>query len=268
MSLPLSGRTVLVTRSREQTSSLASELARLGAEPILIPTIAIAPPSSSAALEYAARTASGFDWIIFTSANAVTAFAAAAHILEDGRILPPIASIGPSTTAALVAAGLLTAGAHPFTPPRAVAESLAAMLVPRVQTLLAQQGSARILLLRAEQAPDLLPDTLRQHGAEVTVAPAYRTILPETSLPKLQALFSDPGRWPHAITFTSSSTARNLASLLEAADLHLPPGIPRVSIGPVTSQTLRELTLPPHAEALNATVSALAAAVVQVLTAP
>ncbi len=266
MLLSLSGRTVLVTRSREQNSSLAAELERLGAHPILIPTIAIAPPTSSSALDQAARSAAHYHWLLFTSANAVMAFAASARALSPRLQLPSVASIGPSTTAALTNTGLLRAGSPPLTPPQANAESLARMLIPQIRDLLQQQGSARILLLRAEQAPNDLPDTLREHGATVTMVPAYRNVLPEASIPKLRRLFHDPACWPDAITFTSSSTAHNLVALLEAAQLHLPSEIPRISIGPITSQTLRELDLPPHAEALSTTVAALAAAVAQVLS--
>ncbi len=121
-----------------------------------------------------------------------------------------------------------------------------------------------MLLIRAETARDTLPDTLRAAGAELTVAPAYRNLIPPDSIPLLQSLFANPEAWPDAITFTSSSTAANLLALLEAAGLTLPRDgehdrtILRASIGPITSETLRDLGYPPHLQAPNATIASLA----------
>ena len=116
-------------------------------------------------------------------------------------------------------------------------------------------------------ARDFLPDTLRAAGAEVTIVPAYRNQAPAASMAQLQALIAEPQSWPDAITFTSSSTVYNLQMLLEAAGITLPSGILRVSIGPITSQTLRSMGQHPHAEAAEPTVAALAQAVVDALRA-
>ena len=236
---------VLVTRSRQQASALAAELETLGLEPILIPTIALAPPASYAALDAALARLPTFDWLLFTSANAAEAFAqrmahlnptpppnrrpilprprprallgAKAANTAQSETAPPnptqprIAAIGPATARALTAAGLKP----DLVPPQAVAESLAEALLPHAP-------GARMLLIRAETARDTLPDTLRAAGAELTVAPAYRNLIPPDSLPLLQTLFANPAAWPDAITFTSSSTAPNLLALLEAAGLTLP----------------------------------------------
>jgi len=94
-------------------------------------------------------------------------------------------------------------------------------------------------------------------GAAVTIAAAYRNQIPPDAIPALQSLFTSPDAWPDAITFTSASTARNLFALLEAADLTLPEKIVRASIGPITSQTLRDLGHPPHIEAVEHTIPAL-----------
>ena len=80
-----------------------------------------------------------------------------------------------------------------------------------------------MLLIRAAQARDILPEALTAAGATVTIAEAYRNQLPPDSIPALQALFATPDTYPDAITFTSASTARNLFALLEAANLTLPP---------------------------------------------
>jgi uroporphyrinogen-III synthase len=119
--------------------------------------------------------------------------------------------------------------------------------------------------VRAEVARDTLLDALTQAGAEVTIAAAYRTVIPTGSVEGIRELFAAPQNYPDAITFTSSSTATNLLALIEAAGVTLPPDIPRISIGPITSQTLREVGLPPHAEAGDPSVAALAESVVTLL---
>ena len=119
--------------------------------------------------------------------------------------------------------------------------------------------------MRAEDARDVLPEALNAAGARVTVAPAYRTVVPAGSIDAVQALFAGPIPDIAAITFTSSSTARNLLALCEAAGVTLPPAVIRVSIGPITSETLRSLGYAPHAEAVTASVAALAQAVREVI---
>jgi uroporphyrinogen-III synthase len=179
-------------------------------------------------------------------------------------LLPPpclIASIGPATARALEAHGLIVN----LLPPQAIAESLTESLVPHA--LQPDNTPTRFLLVRAEVARDHLPETLRSAGAQVTIAPAYRTIIPETSIAAIRDLFTNPANYPDAITFTSSSTATNLLALVEASNLTLPPEILRISIGPITSQTLRDLNLPPHAESPHPTLPALAATVFQALNA-
>ena len=135
-------------------------------------------------------------------------------------------------------------------PPQYIAESLAEALTPHAP-------NSRRLLIRAAQARDILPEALTAAGATVTIAEAYRNQLPRGSIPALQALFATPDTYPDAITFTSASTARNLIALLEAACLTLPPTIILASIGPITSQTLRDLGHPPHIEAPEPTIPAL-----------
>ncbi len=279
---------ILITRSRHQTSALATGLQALGAEPILIPTISIAPPGSFAPLDHALANLATFDWLLFTSANAVHAFAQRSHALGHdlspdpakhrgpyppaqsaqseltrtiSKSAPPrpisvprIAAIGPATAQALASLHLTP----DLIPPHAVAESLAQSLLPHITP-----GQTRILLLRAEHARDILPDTLTAAGAHLTLTPAYRNLIPLESIPLLQSIFAAPGTWPDAITFTSSSTASNLLTLLDAAHLTLPPDgalgrtILRASIGPITSATLRDLGYPPHLEAREATIPSL-----------
>ena len=125
-----------------------------------------------------------------------------------------------------------------------------------------------MLLIRAEQARDILPEALTAAGAHLTIANAYRNQTPPDSIPALQQLFTAPANYPDAITFTSASTARNLIALLEAANLTLPPGITLASIGPITSQTLRDLGHEPSCEAPEPTIPALIQSLLNHLSQP
>ena len=246
----LSGRRILITRAPHQASQLAERLRALGATPILIPTIEIAPPASYATLDAALASISGFDLVAFTSANAVDAFQQRAHLLGIAPAPRRIAVVGPATARAIDRIGL---HADLF-PPTFTAESLAQTIV---QTVLCEVPSARILLVLAEQAPAILRSALAAAGASVTVAAAYSNRVPQASLAEVAALFAEPEKVPDAVTFTSASTASNLIALLEAAGHELPVSVVRASIGPITSRALRDLGLPPHLEASEPTLAAL-----------
>lgn len=241
--LALQNRRVLVTRTRTQASDLAARLESLGATALLVPTIEIVPPESYVPLDAALAELEAFDWVLFTSANAVEVF----QQRRNPALRPKrIAVIGPATARAVQGTGLPV----DLVPPKYVAESLADALAPGV-------SGKRVLLLRAAEARDVLPEALAAAGAVVTIAETYRNRIPPASIPALQQLFSSAATCPDAITFTSASTARNLIALLEAASLTLPPGIALASIGPVTSQALRDLGLDPSIEAPAATIDAL-----------
>lgn len=232
-------------------------MSALGLEPVLVPAIELAPPSTFEALDAALVHLAAFDWLIFTSANAVDAFS---HRLESLGLKADtgqtrIAAIGPATARAVESIGLTT----DLIPAQAVAESLNEALLPHARR--ADGSATRFLLVRAEDARDVIPEALRAAGAEVTVAPAYRTVVPAGSIDAIRGLFADGAPGVAAITFTSSSTARNLLGLCESARVTLPPFVLRVSIGPITSETLRSLGYAPHAEALTASVASLAQAV-------
>jgi uroporphyrinogen-III synthase len=261
-------RRVLVTRTRRQASELARLIEALGATPILIPTIEIVPPATYAPLDEALAQLASYDWLLFTSANAVEVFHQRRQLLgqqnpgvphsdshtwattsRDHPIASPtpkIAAIGPATARAVQRIGL----AVDLVPPRYVAESLVEALVP-------EAAGKSFLLVRASEARDVLPEALTAAGARVTIAEAYRTQIPSASIAELQHLFAAKETLPDAITFTSASTARNLAALLEAADVILPASIDLISIGPITSQALRDLGLDPVAEAAEPTLLAL-----------
>jgi uroporphyrinogen-III synthase len=248
--MALTGRRILITRTRQQASELAARLEAEGAETILIPTIEITPPVSFDGMDAALASLQSFDWVIFTSANAVHAFGARAKAL--GIALEPrrIAVIGPATARAVQEIGLTPE----LLPPQFVAESLADSLRPFA-------ADASMLLVRAEEARDVLPDALITAGARLTIAHAYRNVVPPDSGAALRAIFTE--RCPDAITFTSSSTATNLFALLDASTLKLSHAMVRASIGPITSRTLRELGHPATIEAGEPTVEALCNALVE-----
>ncbi len=244
--MPLTNKRILITRTRHQASDLAAQLEALGASAILIPTIEIAPPASFSALDAALTCLGTYDWLLFTSANAVEAFHRRAQFLRLTQLPQHIAAIGPATLRAANEIGL----AVDLIPPQYLGESLAEALLP-------EAPGKSFLLVRAAEARDTIPEALTAAGATVTIAEAYRNQLPTDSIPAIQHLFSAPANYPDAITFTSASTARNLCALLEAANLTLPPSITLASIGPITSETLRDLGHPPTIEAPEPTISAL-----------
>ena len=249
---------VLVTRSSRQGSELAAQLLAAGAEPILVPAIELAEPATYVALDQVLESLEAFDWLLFTSANAVEFFARRLKTVRAGLPSgPKVAAIGEATAHALEAVGWRV----DLIPPQAVAESLAEALLPHARR---PDGSpSQMLLLRAEMAREVLPDTLRSAGAELTLAPVYCNVVPESSVAAMVEIFSSRARWPDAITFTSSSTVNNLLALLETASLQLPLEILRISIGPITTQTLRGLGLAPHAEAAEPNLPSLVAAVME-----
>lgn len=242
----LANKRILITRTRHQASELAAQVEDLGATAILIPTIEIVPPASFSALDAALTCLGTYDWLLFTSANAVETFHRRAQFHHVTQLAKKIAVIGPATLRAANAVGLRV----DLVPPQYIAESLAAALLP-------DAFGKSFLLVRAAEARDLLPETLAAAGAHVTIAEAYRNQIPADSIPALQALFAEPESYPDAITFTSASTVRNLFALLESANVALPEEIARVSIGPITSQALRDLGFPPQIEAEEPGIPAL-----------
>jgi len=234
---PLTGRTVAVTRARAQASSLAHELEDLGATVVQAPVIRVRM------LDGPAPDLDSYDLICLTSANGVGAlFERLAAGGRDARALAGarVAAIGTGTAGALAARGIRA----DVVPERFVAESLVEAL--------ADLPVSRALIARARDARDVLPDALRARGAQVDVLELYETVAQPLPAEALQA-----ARAADYITFTSSSTVRSfLASASSEAgvsDGSRPGGLSEhtriVSIGPVTSQTLREAGLQVDVEA-------------------
>lgn len=252
---PLAGRRILVTRARHQAGQLSDKLRALGAAVIEIPAIEIVPPESYQELDQALHNLSQYQWLIVTSANGAEALGARMRGLaaQPGAFAHmKIAAVGAATARALGELGLAVA----ITPREYVAESLLEALGDRVQ-------GKRVLLARAAVARDVIPQALRARGAAVDVVDAYRTVIPEESVTAVRTLFTNPSRIPEAATLTSSSTVTNLLALLRAAGVERPEGMRAVSIGPVTSRTLRENGWEPVAEADPHDLDGLVAAVVR-----
>jgi uroporphyrinogen-III synthase len=250
---PLSGWRILTTRASKQSGGLAAPLREMGAEVIEIPTIEIKPPSSFKALDAALKNIAKYDWLILTSVNGVEALFAR---LKKLRIAPEklahlqVAAIGPATQREIEEQGLKVA----VTPDRYVAEAV-------VDALKDKTKGKRVLLVRAKVARDVLPTELRKSGAKVDVSEAYETHVPKGAKAKLNRLFSNDSSRPDIVTFTSSSTATNFLSLLEKDHWHGLREIWLASIGPVTSDTLRQAGFKPNIEALEYTMEGLALAI-------
>ena len=259
---PLAGKTVVVTRPREQAASLAEPLEHLGAGVLLAPTIRIVPRAlDDEIVRVVVNDLDEFGLIVFTSANGVDIFLG--YLAE--LVLPlsalghaVVAAVGPRTASALEERGVACdVVADDF-----IAEGLLQTLQRRG---VAPVGT-RILIPSARLARPALPEALRAGGAVVSVLPVYDTVA-------VDRLEEPAERIEHAdfITFTSGSTARQFVELMEAAAGRR--GRPRplarrladvqlCSIGPATSDTLRELGLPVAVEAVEHTAAGLVDAIV------
>jgi uroporphyrinogen-III synthase len=251
----LSGLRIVVTRAKHQAGSLARMLRERGAEVEEIPTIEIRPPADFAPLDNALRQLSSYDWLVLTSVNGVEAlFSRAEKMRADLSPLKElqICVIGPATRRAIEKRGFDVA----VVPRQYVAESV-------VEALRSEVRGKRVLLVRAKEARDVIPRELRKLAAEVNVVAAYETVVPASARKRLLSLFQSKEP-PDAITFTSSSTARHLVAMLggpaEAREILCDVAL--ISIGPVTSATLREAGLTPAVEASEYTMPGLLAAII------
>jgi uroporphyrinogen III methyltransferase / synthase len=233
---PLHGQVVAVTRARAQASGLASRLRALGAEVVETPAIRIEPREVE-------LSADGYDLVCVTSPNGAELLL---DSLRDARDLAgaTVAAIGPGT-----AAEMRRRGIEPdVVPERSVAEALVEALAE------VPLAGKRALVARAAEAREVLPDALRERGAEVDVVALYDTVAEPLDDGRLEAL----GRATY-VTFTSSSTVR---FLVESGG-RVPESARVVSIGPVTSETAREHGLTVHVEARRHDVDGLLQALVE-----
>lgn len=254
--MKLKGKRIIVSRAKEQAGSLSNMLREQGAEVLEIPFIEIRPAQSYEALDKALENLLAYDWLILTSVNGVKALFSRLEKLgksEADLLHLKIVAIGPATRKAIEQHGLPV----DVMPEEYVAEAV-------VEELRGQVKGERVLLVRAKVARDIIPNALRELGARVHVMEAYETVIPESSRTAImQALQADSR--PYAITFTSSSTVKNFVELVGKENVHssLLDGVKLVSIGPVTSATLRELGLRVDIEAEEYTIPGLVEAILK-----
>ena len=251
---PLAGRRIAVTRAREQAGELVRELEALGAEVVAAPTIRIAPLADLGALRAALTRVPPYDWIVFTSQNAVQVVCDRLPEWELARravARAAVAAIGPATAEALVRHGVVP----DLVPERFVAEA--------VVSALAARGDVRgktILVPRARAARDALPDGLRALGALVDVIPIYETIRESGDGSTLGAEIL-AGKID-LVTFTSSSTVRGFVDLVGRA-VAVSGRFAAAAIGPITAGTARELGIKVAIEAREYAVPGLVDAIVR-----
>ena len=251
---PLFGKRIVVTRAREQASVFAEKLENLGAEVTLFPVIKIIPPADTAPLDRAIGSLPDYSWAVFTSVNGVEYFFERMKVLQkDIRCLKGIklCAIGPVTAEALTRRGLIL---------DAVPEEYRAEAAAEAMRGKVKKGD-RILLPRAEEARSALPEMLQEMGAITDQVTAYRT---QKGLPTGVSLGNMiAGGDLDMITFTSSSTVRNLKDMLEPGLFPLPDGVALASIGPITSATASDLGLNITVEANRYTIDGLVEAIVK-----
>lgn len=237
--LPLFGQRIVITRDRAQSTELSERFTAIGAEVVECPVIEIRP------LEFPIDHIADYDWIIFTSANGARHFL---DRLDDIRQLKGrIAAVGSSTKATIEAYRLKV----DRVPKEYVAEGIVEAFAQD------DLHGKRILLPRASVARDVVPNELTKLGAQVDVMDVYRNVIPEDAAARAIEAFQVK---PHWVTFTSSSTVKNLLAVMDRGKLK---GVRLASIGPVTSDTLRKHGLTVDTEAEPHTMDALVAAIMR-----
>jgi uroporphyrinogen III methyltransferase/synthase len=242
--LPLFGDRIVITRARAQSAEMWQSLHQLGADVIELPVIEMAPLEDYSALDAAINKLETYDWIVFTSANSVDYFLKRLRACDrDWRaVRGRICCIGPATAKSLepIIPDLIPSDHH--------SEGVAAAFRPY------DMRCARVLLPRAAEAREVIPDQLTAMGATVDVVDAYRNVMPADAAERIGSLRSKP-TW---ITFTSGSTVKNWLAL---AGRELLAGVRIASIGPATSEFIRKHGLNVDVEAVPSTVEGLVEAI-------
>jgi uroporphyrinogen III methyltransferase / synthase len=249
---PLEGRTIVVTRARAQAQRFAQLLEAAGARVLQAPTIVIEPPASWELLDAALGALDSFTWIVFTSVNGVAMVdrrLSARGLAWAAIARKRVAAIGPATAEALAEHGLRVE----LVPTEYRAEAL-------VEALRRVVGPAdRVLLPRAKETRDVLVVELRRLGVTVTEVPAYQTRRIEDGVARLRDALASGS--VDAVTFTSSSTARNFAEQFSDDERSAWRGrIAVASIGPITAATAAEYGLSTDVMPSEYTIPALARA--------
>ena len=235
---PLFGKTVIVTRARQQASMFLEKLEDLGARALAFPTIETVPPSSWKELDDSIDNLTHYHWVIFTSVNGVRYFKQRVfHLGMDSRAFAgvKVAAIGSATAVELRTMGIKA----DFVPSEYKAESVVEGLKDCIGP------GIRVLIPRAKKAREVLPDEMRKAGADVDVVPAYETILPGTRTAEIKELFENGA--VDMVTFTSSSTVTNFCDMFPHTDIpKLLIGVTIACIGPITAKTAQNMGLKVH----------------------
>lgn len=237
----------MVTRAPSQSTELREKLEKLGAEVISLPLVRFLEPEDTVDLDGAIRSLGKFDWLVFTSANAVTFFLARCHALgcwPAGEIVK-IAAVGSATRLALEKKGLEVS----LIPAEFSGAGLAAELAEAI-------AGKRVLLPRSDRASTELPSLLRSSRADVTEAVAYRTVGPEAfDRSLIEAIGSGQA---DAVTFFSPSAFREFRDLMGPEALaNWNSRVAFAAVGPVTAEAIRSAGLPVAIEAEEATAASL-----------
>ena len=245
--MALLGKTVLITRAAAQSADLRQRLEALGARVLECPSIEIAPVADWTEVDRAIAALDSYQWVIFTSTNAVEHFMR--RVLEkDVTCTVAIAAIGTATARKLEDWNLSAARV----PATFRAEGLLEMFA-------ADLHGVRILLPRAETARELLPDELRRRGATVDVVTVYRTVKSEVGLADLRATLA--GNTIDAVVFTSPSAVRSISETLGDEGTVLLSPIPIAVIGPIAREAVESVGLKAVIQPGKATVQDLAEAI-------
>ena len=229
---PLTGVAVLVTRAGRQAETLVRQLEAAGARALELPTIEILPPENFSALDAAVEDIATYDWVIFTSVNSIPPFLE--RLQRAGKNASCLAAlqigaIGPETAKRLEASGIRTT----LVPARYQAEGILDAIPADLMR------GKRVLIPRAAEAREILPQALRAWGASVDVVVAYRTMLPNVDVAPVRQMFRRGEI--DAVTFTSSSTVKNFVRLFGGGTLgQIVDGSLVACIGPITAKTVEE----------------------------
>ena len=232
---PLAGKRIVITRAALQSEALAKVLAELGAIPLVLPLVEFGEPEDLGPLDAAIAKLERYDWIIFTSGQAVRAFAARSKDLGASRNAAgsksQIAAVGPVSAEAVRQTGL---------PVEYVARTHSG--VGLANELGERLRGRSVLLPRSDRANPDLPAALKTHGAQVTEVVAYRTLQPgEVDRQKLSSISAGE---TDAVLFFSPSAVQNFAELVGAGHfLGLQNALAITAVGPITAEALRHLKM-------------------------
>lgn len=249
---PLFGKGIVITRPEKQAEELGRLLRLRGARVISFPVIEIAPPEDVSALDAAISVLDTYRWIIFTSANGVTFFFRRLRELgRDVRDLKgvKIATIGPATASAVEAMGITV----DLVPDEFISEGVVRAFAGH------DLQEARILLPRALEARDVIPEGLAAMGATVDVAVTYRTIAAQRDPSELMKYMEEGV--VDVVAFTSPSTVHHFLKIM-GADFKLPAGVKVATIGPITEAAAVKAGLPVHIRQERYTIPELVDAIV------